>query len=58
MPVFSYSLSRINEPTWDFPRTRINVFLTDLPKDTTSLQIFQQSFKKTFKKTFRDEPYL
>lgn len=46
LPDFSYRLQRIKEPTWSLPRTKINLDLTDLPKESTPLRVYQQKFRE------------
>ena len=46
MPDFSYSRLQIKELTWGLPSTRINLYLTDLPKEKTPTVAYQKRFQE------------
>ena len=51
LPYFSYFRLGIKEPTWGLPSTRLNLSLTDLPKDKTPTKAYQKRFKEVVEKT-------
>ena len=44
MPDSIYSLLEINEPTWGLPSARMNLSLTDLPKEKKPTMAYQKRF--------------
>ena len=53
LPDFSYARLCIKEPTWGLPSTRINLSLTDLPKDKTPTKAHQKSFKEVVENKYK-----
>ena len=46
LPDFSYSRLEIKEHAWELPGTRINLSLTDLPKEKTPVMAYQKRFNE------------
>ena len=53
MPDFSYSRLDIKEPTWGLPSTRLNLSLTDLPKEKTPTMAYQKRFKEVVENKYK-----
>ena len=54
MPDFSYSQLEIKESTWGLPCTRINLSLTDLPKEKTPTMAYQKRFKEVVENKYKE----
>ena len=53
LPDFSYAQLGIKEPTWGLLSTRLNLCLTDLPKDKTQTKAYQKRFKKVAQSQYK-----
>ena len=50
---FSYFRLGIKEPTWRLPSNRINLSLSDLPKEKTPTSAYQKRFKEVVENKFK-----
>ena len=53
MPDFSYYRLDIKEPTWGLTRTRLNLSLTELPKEKTPTMAYQKRFEEVVENKYK-----
>ena len=53
MPDFSYSRLETKEPSWRLRSTRINLSLTNLPKEKTPTMGYQKRFKEVIENKYK-----
>ena len=58
LPDFSYSLLKIKEPTWSISEPKVNLDLTEFPKDFTPNIIYQKKFQEILEEKYSQWTYL